>query len=66
MLNSRIEIKLMSDKNKYDFYQNRSSYQKNDFYKSAKEGDSIFKNAYSDTVLIKGSDQMKSYIIEHP
>ena len=64
--NSRIEIQFVNDKNKYAFFQKTESYLKNDFYKSVNAGDSLFKEAHSDTILIRSSNHSENYIIEYP
>lgn len=64
--NSRIEIKFVNDKNSYAFYQKRTSYLKKDFYKYVNVGDSLYKDAHSNTILIKSKNHMGKYIIEYP
>ena len=59
-----IYLNLKNDNKDYEFYQTTSSYEKRDFYYNVNAGDSIFKPAFSDTVIIKSDTGMYKYIIE--
>jgi hypothetical protein len=57
-------IELKNDDNKYEFYQETKSYRKRDISKFVHKGDSIFKEAFSDTILIKNNSQFYKYAID--
>lgn len=61
---SSIVIKLKNDNKDYQFYQENRSYLKRDLRKFTQLGDSIFKEAFSDTVIIKSGNRYYKYAIE--
>jgi len=66
MVHSRIDVKLENDDNTYDFSQQQDSYKKKPFYKNVQAGDSILKNAFSDTIFVKRDGITSIFIIDQP
>lgn len=65
MARSRVAIQLKGVDVRYYLHQETRSHQKMDFYKTVHIGDSIFKKAFSDSVLIKNGKTKSVYIISN-
>lgn len=65
MARSRIIIRLKGNDLRYYLHQETRSHQKMDFYKTVHIGDSIFKKAFSDSVLIKNGKTKSVYIMSN-
>jgi hypothetical protein len=63
MAKSRIMIRLTGNSTPYYLYQETKSYQQHNFYQTVHPGDSIFKKAFSESVLVKHGDSLSVYVI---
>lgn len=61
---STFSLQMKNDDTEYEFYQEPTSYDKRDISKFVHKGDSIFKEALSDTILIRSNYRFYKYVIE--